>query len=367
MPVAKSVSRDSGFQRGFTLAELLVVITIIGILIALLLPAVQAAREAARLTQCRNNLKQLSLGMLGFEQVTHHFPSAGWGCDWVGDPDRGTDLEQPGGWFFSILPYIEQLPLYQLGSNGNANDSTTTGPKAQATGQRIQTPLTVMNCPTRRRSVAYPPSVAWMPSIGFSNGMHTPWNSAPVPTCARGDYACCAGDQPLSEDIWSYPSSIGEAATLTKNRSWPNLEIPPYDPSRPGSGPATGISFLRSRVTVALVTDGLSNTYLLGEKYLTSDHYFDGYDNADNETMYQGYDNDIYRSTCHDVPVPEHTPMQDMPGYSDLWRFGSAHADGCNMALCDGSVRLVNYSIDAETHRRLGNRKDGLTVDAKKL
>ena len=78
-------------KRGFTLVELLVVITIIGILIALLLPAVQAAREAARIAQCRNNLKQLGLAMLDFEQANGHFPSGGWGYLWVGNPDRGPE------------------------------------------------------------------------------------------------------------------------------------------------------------------------------------------------------------------------------------------------------------------------------------
>ena len=85
-------------KRAFTLVELLVVITIIGILIALLLPAVQAAREAARRTQCSNNLKQLALSSLNLEQTQRHFPTGGWGFLDTGDPNRGTGRNQPGGW-----------------------------------------------------------------------------------------------------------------------------------------------------------------------------------------------------------------------------------------------------------------------------
>ena len=98
-------------KRGFTLVELLVVITIIGILIALLLPAVQAAREAARQSQCRNNLKQLALGCLHHESLTKRFPTGGWGFDWTGDADRGTDWRQPAGWIYNIL---QDSPGYSI-------------------------------------------------------------------------------------------------------------------------------------------------------------------------------------------------------------------------------------------------------------
>ncbi len=332
-------------RHGFTLVELLVVITIIGILIALLLPAVQAAREAARLVQCQNNLKQLGLAMLNFEQASKRFPPGGWGYNWAPDADRGNDIEQPGSWLYNILPHLEQLPLSQLGSDGQPNLWTPTQLAGMA--QVLQTPLSVMNCPTRRKAVVYP-NIYYQTTVLNNEGADR------VPNDARGDYAVCAGDQ-YSGQYDSGPPDLPSALALDQSRDWPNLD----DPASVGaSNVATGISYTRSRVKMADVTDGASYTYMIGEKYLTPDNYYNGCDTADNESFYTGYDNDNCRTTYL-------VPMQDQPGYSALSLFGSAHPTGWNMVLCDGSARLINFSIDATTHQHLGNRKDGHVIDAK--
>src|SRR4029077_15365078 len=110
-----TTAQPAGISRAFTLIELLVVIAIIGVLVALLLPAVQSAREAARRTHCQNNLKQIGVAFLNFEGAQKAFPSGGWGYHWTGDPDMGFGEKQPGGWAFSILPYLEDSTVFQVG------------------------------------------------------------------------------------------------------------------------------------------------------------------------------------------------------------------------------------------------------------
>ena len=325
-------------RHGFTLVELLVVITIIGILIALLLPAVQAAREAARQAQCRNNLKQIALGCLHHEQVQHFLPTGGWSCAWTGDPDRGFDKRQPGGWLFNILPYIEQQALRDLGLNNNAVGRT------QAAG----TPVCMYNCPTRRPAIAYP--------LVFPS----PINYGPHPiVIGLNDYAGCAGDG-TDWTVWGIPASLAQGDSWT----WADWHV--YGDSTTTSG----VICRRSMCKIVDIPDGTSNTYLCGEKSLDPDYYFiEGVSSpGDGQGWDLGYDFDVARWTTPNVNYTYtdfYHPRQDQPGADCYCAFGSAHAVGFHMAFCDGSVHMMNYSIDDETHRRLGNRHDGLPVNGK--
>ena len=324
--------KKSKFDSGFTLVELLVVITIIGILVSLLLPAVQGAREAARQSQCANNLKQLGLGSLAHHTMYGYYPSGGWGWWWIGEPERGSGKSQPGGWTFNMLAFVEQQNLRNAGLD--APDAAT---RTAAIIERGQTPVSIFNCPSRRRPLAYPDNAGAKYKTASSNGMA-------IPKSGRTDYAINCGSQAANERMGG-PNDIatGDSPTYT---GWAN----------PAS--LDGISFERSEINSAHVRDGASNTYLICEKYLSPDHYTSGTSPADNENLYVGYDNDNFRNT-----YPAHRPRRDTPGvYSSQW-MGSAHAGGFQVVMCDGSVHMVNFSIDAEAHRRFGSRNDGQSAD----
>ena len=316
-------------RSGFTLVELLVVIAIIGILVALLLPAVQAAREAARRMQCKNHLKQLGLGLLNHHDAHDHYPTGGWGWDWVGFPGRGAGLDQPGGWGYNILPFIEEGAIHDLGSGDD--------PAVRSAGSalRCSTVVPTFICPSRRQAIPYP------------NGQIQPHETDELDLVARNDYAANGGDTRVP--FVPGPTSLDPAVVAA-------YDFESVDKDRLDN---TGIVYLRSRFKVKDVTDGTTNTYFVGEKYLNPDDYTTGLDPGDNENVYSGDGWDMHRWTSL-----AHDPRQDQIGLVWQESFGSAHTSGFHMAFCDGSVHVINFDIDPEIHRRLGNREDGLPIDA---
>jgi len=286
--------------RGFTLVELLVVITIIGILIALLLPAVQAAREAARRSQCMNNLKQIALAFHHYHDSYRAFPDGGKNeCDSPVPPGAQCTPSSPGGqapgccrpysrgewsWPYQILPFLEQTNVYQLTS-----DSLI-----------YQTPISTYYCPSRRAAVLY--------------------NNV-----AKIDYGGCAG-------------STGSNGVVTRRGT-----------------PA---------VIFAHITDGTSNTLLAGGKQLNPHRFGQTYDDNEPyvATGWDSEIFRIGSQTEPPGPDSQHPSYTATDPYVGSNRFGSAHPGIFNATLVDGSGRAISFTVDLEVFRRLCARDDGLPV-----
>ncbi len=334
-------------RNAFTLVELLVVIAIIGILVAMLLPAVQSAREAARRTQCSNNLKQLGLAALSHHDVVKFYPSGGWGWFWVGDADRGFGQKQPGGWIYSSLPFIEEGSIYERAGDGDFD--LVSEQQRQGATFVVSNPLDMIRCPSRRETATY--------TIG---GTQVAYNAANLSgligggnLVGRSDYAANSGDSGNNQN-GAGPGSWGIRDMKTvANTRWSNTKTG----KQAGNSHLNGISFQVSEVGVKHVTDGTSKTYFAGEKYMNPNNYLTGQSGADNETWCTGYNNDNYRSGSQ-VPERDH-PNRDPGG------FGSAHTAVFFMAYCDGHVEGISFDVARSVHRGASNRHDGAVDHAK--
>ena len=220
---------------GFTLVEVLVVIAISGIMLGLLLPAVQMAREAARKNTCANNLKQQATAVLLHEEQHGSYPTGGWGASWVGDPDLGYGPKQPGGWIYNVLAFVEQGNLRQLGSGLEEEE------KLLALSQLMESPVEIFNCPSRRLARLYP-----------YQGPTTLENAIPPKKVAKSDYA-------INKMISSEKSVVIVSE-------------------------------------IQLQGKGTSNTVAIGEKSLYKSDYSSGQGAGDSLSMYAGDSIDIRRA-----------------------------------------------------------------------
>jgi prepilin-type N-terminal cleavage/methylation domain-containing protein/prepilin-type processing-associated H-X9-DG protein len=309
-------------RAGFTLVELLVVIAIIGVLVALLLPAVQMARESARRSSCDNNAKQLGLGAHNFIDIRGFVPpsrlanaSADATTNWV-------------TWSVILLPYIEQQNYFTQW------DVTTAYERHPVTVTRIGVPTYF--CPSRRR-----------PSQAYSNDN---------PSGGLSDYAAAAGRGPND--------GVNASGVLNANANGAMIcALWVLDSTQ------TKIVEWKGAIRLATITDGTSNTFLLGEKHVRRTTKFgQGEDrsvytsgNANNYRRYAGRDNtdpnNIHYTICKYVNDVQFTTQA-----IDNRCFGSWHPAGCHFTFCDGSVRFVKENTDIDTLGRLAQIDDGLTI-----
>lgn len=298
---------------GFTLIELLVAISVIGILIGLLLPAVQAAREAARLVQCKNNLKQVALACHNYETAFNVLP--GYGGEAGGFlirqlPGHTRTTQGGGNWITQSLPFMERNTLAQQIGSLASHRSPHTVPNVE---EAVSSPVEGLICPTRRRVKSYP--------------LQSPYRERYGSRGARTDYAMNGG---AAEVLVGANQNINDA---------PAIEIK-HD----------GTWSYGRRTPTSKIQDGLSNTYLVGEKAMDLNKLSSANGFGDRAPI-AGYHNSPI-STHSYVRFAARSPRMDSrDNCLECHDFGSTHHAGWNAAFADGRVELMTYSMDLLIHR----------------
>lgn len=339
---------------GFTLVELLVVIAIIGVLVALLLPAVQAAREAARRSSCSNNLKQLAIGVHNYHDIVQRFPmnyatTAG-NAHWT-EPDLST--HRSTSWMVQVLPFIEQQPLYNMidfnygVKNDPRNGTVVNNPNNPSNAFVARTVVKTYLCPSDGIASAGPMASRANRSAGG-------W------LYAVNNYKGVCGAN------WAW--GAWPTATPPAGSGLPNFNATPYGNTQDGLDAGNGIFFRGGRADIrrhsttpmAAILDGTSNTLMIGEaipRWCT--HTWWWWFNGTTATTAVPLN---ARARCQNTGSRTADLNACWGDWPNNYSFMSLHPGGGQFALADGSVRFVPETIDLTIYRSLGTIQNGEQV-----